>query len=84
MTTKPAASVQHICNMSTGQGYDRRRNNGPETSFAPVFHIDEEEIKRRRAAKGKAPARDDGRQSDALRPICELPANYQNLSCLAS
>ena len=51
---------------------DKRRNNGPEESYSPLYDVDEkwlEEQKKKRSSKGKA--RDDGRQADELRPICE-------------
>lgn len=59
---------------------DKRRNNGPEDSYSPFYEVDEkwlEEQKKKRSSKGKA--RDDGRQVDELRPICERPRNASDL-----
>lgn len=49
--------------------FDRRRTNGPEESFAPVFEPEPESDDWNKRA---SPSRT-GRSSSDLRPICELP-----------
>lgn len=57
-------------NTTMSTNFDRRRINGPEESFSPVYASDEED---ERATKPGQPSRK-GRQASEIRPICTVCA----------